>query len=608
MHNKLGHCGDYGESSQEFKKRCFLYFTQLLQMYYRNQSYSDDKHTTIIIVSHGAVISALLQLILGRPIFNEVPLCTPIYLKQSTRKRSVFNFMDYDFNLSRILAPPSDRELLRIINTPLDMTMLDFESIRDDYQVTIGDEGFTRIIQSPQRSRSSSLTSSSRRKRSNTLDLGRRKTLGSDEESERNALKQTRSFRSLQVMGSGNRKRTINLDKLHSYFSAGSSSEDDEDEDDGIYGLEGVGIPSIEERYATKPSVLTSGSSSTSLNKQSFDTFISKWKSDHNLSVHNKSNSSYSNLLKGSSYASLTAHGSLATADPSRSSSKSFLRSEFDLDRAPSSSSNINNPLANHFFDFDGSIDSDSSIASDEEDELSEEDDDFPLFGVTPAPGFHRSDFGLSDPIEFKFEAPQPFKKSSFSNVYGSLNNNSKNSTSGNKLSRSRVLSSTELFFNSIQKKDITIISTMTNSKSKTRKVSGSNITDCENEDDDGILSDHSQNGTVEVPGIVKSVTKPDVVSESATSDRFVPAFKISPGGEDTEESGWSRSSSPTRSESSSTPLDNFLNSSSSGGKANRGNDSSSLKGILFSKTSLLSSEDDSGSWFGGNFRSETAV
>ncbi|GMG32020.1 unnamed protein product [Ambrosiozyma monospora] len=576
-------------------------------MYYRNQSFSEDKHTTIIIVSHGAVISALLQLILGRPIFNEVPLCTPIYLKQSTRRRSVFNFMDYDFNLSRILAPPSDRELLRIINTPLDMTMLDFESIRDDFQVTIGDEGFTRIIQSPQRSRSSSLTSSSRRKRSNTLDLGRRKTLGSDEESERNALKQTRSFRSLQVMGSGNSKRTINLDKLHSYFSAGSSSEDDEDEDDGaIYGYKGKGIPSIEERYASKPSVLTSGSSSTSLNKQSFDTFISKWKSDHNLSIHNKNNDSYSNLLKGSSYASLTTHGSLATADPSRSSSKSFLRSEFDLNRPPSSSSNINNPLANYFFDFDGSIDSDSSIASDEEDDLSEDDDDFPLFGAGPAPGFHRSDFGLSDPIEFKFEVPQAFKNPSFSNGLGSLGNN----TSGNKLARSRVLSSTELFFNSIQKKDITIISTMTNSKSKTRKVSGSNITDDGDEDDDGILSDHSQNGTVEVPGIVKSVTKPDLVS--ATSDRFVPAFKIFPGGpgntdiEDTEESGLSRSSSPTRSESSTSPLANFL--LPSGGKANPGNDSSSLKGILFSKTSLLSSEEDSGSWFGGNFRSETAV
>lgn len=88
-YNQLGHCGEYGESPKKFTKRCFNYLISLLQYYYTKQTFEDDRHTVVFIISHGAIISTLLQILLGRAIFNEIPLCTPIYFKQSETKRSI---------------------------------------------------------------------------------------------------------------------------------------------------------------------------------------------------------------------------------------------------------------------------------------------------------------------------------------------------------------------------------------------------------------------------------------------------------------------------------------------------------------------------------------
>ena len=149
-YNALGHCGDYGEPPLEFKQRCFDYLTTLLQHYYTRQPYSADKDTVLIVISHGAVISTLLQMLLNRPIFNEIPLCTPVYFKQSECRRTVFSLMDYDFNLNKILTFSSDRELYRLLSTPIDMGMIRFEDSSNEL-ATIGTAKYTTIIQSPTR-------------------------------------------------------------------------------------------------------------------------------------------------------------------------------------------------------------------------------------------------------------------------------------------------------------------------------------------------------------------------------------------------------------------------------------------------------------------------
>lgn len=147
-YNALGHCGDYGEPPLEFKRRCFDYLTSLLQYYYRRQPYSADKNTVLIVISHGAVISTLLQMLLNRPIFSEIPLCTPVYFKQSLQRRTVFSLMDYDFNLNKILSFSSDRQLYRLLETPIDMSMMTFEDSLNEL-ATIGTRDYTTILQSP---------------------------------------------------------------------------------------------------------------------------------------------------------------------------------------------------------------------------------------------------------------------------------------------------------------------------------------------------------------------------------------------------------------------------------------------------------------------------
>ncbi|QPG75500.1 hypothetical protein FOA43_002855 [Brettanomyces nanus] len=236
-YNQLGHCGDYGEPPLDFKSRCFDYLTSLLQYYYRSQSYEADKETVVFVISHGSVISTLLQMLLNRPVFNEIPLCTPVYFKQSDRKRTVFSLMDYNFNLNKILTFSSDVELFRLLRTPIDMSMINFEDSSNE--LAIGTMDYTTIIQSPpqhgrSRSRSSSRSKSSERKRrSNTISLGQPINSGDQlNESEKASLRQTRSSKQLHLMNRSEDSRLIDMDKLASYFenfsdSSGSGSEDD---------------------------------------------------------------------------------------------------------------------------------------------------------------------------------------------------------------------------------------------------------------------------------------------------------------------------------------------------------------------------------------------
>lgn len=226
-YNQLGHCGEYGESASNFTRRCFYYLINLLQFYYTRQNTEADKHTVVFIISHGAVISTLLQILLGRSVFNEIPLCSPIYFKQSEKRRSVFKLRDYDFNLFNLLSPSSDQEFYKILDTPIDLTRLDPDNLRSE--LTIGTTGYTTIIQSiPKKLDITSPKSNSKktgRKRRNTINIGEKENDKNENEGIE-SLKQTRSSRQLYLLNKDtNDEKVIDLDKLHSYFGSGTDTE-----------------------------------------------------------------------------------------------------------------------------------------------------------------------------------------------------------------------------------------------------------------------------------------------------------------------------------------------------------------------------------------------
>lgn len=221
-YNQLGHCGDYGESPENFTRRCFNYLIYLLQYYYIKQEPEKDKQTVVFIVSHGAVISTILQILLGRSIFNEVPLCTPIYFKQSDKRRSIFKLRDYDFNLNKLLNI-EDQEFYKILERPIDMTKLDPDNLTSE--LTIGTTGYTTIIQSipNKKKKKTSSTKLNRRKRRNTFDLANK-----EENEEQVNIKQTRSSQQLYLLNKDTSdEKVIDLNKLHSYFGGDSDSDSD---------------------------------------------------------------------------------------------------------------------------------------------------------------------------------------------------------------------------------------------------------------------------------------------------------------------------------------------------------------------------------------------
>lgn len=223
-YNQLGPCGDYGEDPVDFKSRCFGYLTSLLQWYYRRQSFDQDKNTTLLVISHGTVISTLLQLLLNRPIFNEIPVCTPVYLQQSDKRRLVFHLMDYDFDLNQILTFSNDKALYKLLQMPINMGQLSLE--RSTGELTIGSSEYTTVIQSSPSGR--------RKRRSNTFNLGQtvdaaaidRPLRLTQSSKQLDKLNERRSHRKKDHKPSGTTgSRTINMMKLASYFDNDSDDE-----------------------------------------------------------------------------------------------------------------------------------------------------------------------------------------------------------------------------------------------------------------------------------------------------------------------------------------------------------------------------------------------
>ncbi|KAI0463565.1 hypothetical protein LJB42_002567 [Komagataella kurtzmanii] len=168
LHNKLGTCGEYGESLKEFKTRCFHYLRNLNKHYTQHEV---PENTTIVVISHGAVIFTLLQTLIDRPIFNEIPLCVPIFFK----KLDLYNYMlkDYDETLASILSIAHPNDLNILLDTEIDTRRLKL-----DYNEYV-QSNFT----SPQlESRTSRETNN--RRRGGSLDIDKLKSfLGDDDDS-----------------------------------------------------------------------------------------------------------------------------------------------------------------------------------------------------------------------------------------------------------------------------------------------------------------------------------------------------------------------------------------------------------------------------------------
>ncbi|CDK27759.1 unnamed protein product [Kuraishia capsulata CBS 1993] len=227
VYNRLGECGDYGESLKELKRRCFKFLTSFLQFYARSQKSGEDKNSVIVIISHGAVISTLLQILLNRSVFNEIPLATPIYFKQSSNKRTVFNITDYDKNLSSILSISNDRDLHSLLRSEIDLDLLELDNIYEEFEPSLP------TTKTRGRPRSSTYQPPSMSLSAPTGGFNNGET--SDEEPIRHSHS-SRQLRSLEIP-SGDSKtgesKFLDVGKLATYFGgySGSDSESESESD-----------------------------------------------------------------------------------------------------------------------------------------------------------------------------------------------------------------------------------------------------------------------------------------------------------------------------------------------------------------------------------------
>ncbi|KAH3660469.1 hypothetical protein OGAPHI_007055 [Ogataea philodendri] len=212
LYNRLGRCGDYGESPDDFRSRCFSYLSMLTQFYQDSQSSDKGKNTVVFVVSHGAVISMFLQIITAKSLFSEIPLCTPIYLKRNDTKMT-YSLVDYDFNLSSILGSLNEGELLPLLRTEF---LLGASSGNYDQHGSWDVERSTAVYHSSQ----------SQRKRSRTINIARTKS--SEQLNGNLPLRQVKSSKHLQLLNKDtNQTKILDLNKLEGFLGVDSDSDDE---------------------------------------------------------------------------------------------------------------------------------------------------------------------------------------------------------------------------------------------------------------------------------------------------------------------------------------------------------------------------------------------
>ncbi|KAG7783809.1 hypothetical protein KL910_000540 [Ogataea haglerorum] len=216
LHNKFGKCGDYGELPSEFQLRCANYLGDLVQFYETHVPEELKEESVILIITHGALVSTFLQLILGRRNYSEIPVCTPIYLKNG--QPECYLFKDYDFNLKSFVPVTKDQEIYYLLNTEFKLTDLNSKAtIQDQSPIFIKDN-----------SRSESHSSQTiHRPRSRTINaVGP----GTDSNNKKVApLRQVRSSRQLHLMGNATKGKILDLNKLQGFLGVTSDSDDESD-------------------------------------------------------------------------------------------------------------------------------------------------------------------------------------------------------------------------------------------------------------------------------------------------------------------------------------------------------------------------------------------
>ncbi|KAG7883695.1 hypothetical protein KL938_002280 [Ogataea parapolymorpha] len=217
LHNKFGKCGDYGEKPSEFELRCANYLGNLVQYYETHASEELKENSVIVIITHGALVSMFLQVILGRRNFSEIPVCTPIYLKNG--RPECYFFKDYDFNLKSFVPITKDQEFYYLLDTEFKLTDLNSKATKEHHSATF----ITDVSKSVLR-----YSETMHRPRSRTISVV---GPGTDSSNKITApLRQVRSSKQLHLMDNTTKEgKILDLNKLQGFLGVTSDSDDESD-------------------------------------------------------------------------------------------------------------------------------------------------------------------------------------------------------------------------------------------------------------------------------------------------------------------------------------------------------------------------------------------
>lgn len=127
--NRFSRGGQYGELLAEFKLRCLNYLKAMIGFYTTGAGAVKEENTVAFIVSHGPCIVTFLQLLICRPIFNEIPPCVPFSLYYT-------NFLclkEYGSSLDKTLKI-SRSEADRILDLSIDHSSLSLDRMYKEYE------------------------------------------------------------------------------------------------------------------------------------------------------------------------------------------------------------------------------------------------------------------------------------------------------------------------------------------------------------------------------------------------------------------------------------------------------------------------------------------
>lgn len=127
--NRFSRGGQYGELLAEFKLRCLNYLKAMIGFYTTGAGAVKDENTVVFVVSHGPCIVTFLQLLICRPIFNEIPSCVPFSLHYSNFLcfKEYGSFLDKSLKITRSEAD-------RILDLSINNSDLSLDRMYKEYE------------------------------------------------------------------------------------------------------------------------------------------------------------------------------------------------------------------------------------------------------------------------------------------------------------------------------------------------------------------------------------------------------------------------------------------------------------------------------------------